>query len=376
MLKNLNILSYYASSSQGNLQESVLAIKNTNIKVSKKIVPTLDDEVEIPYFLLPKSVEENQKSIYKALQEIVAPIVENLDAKKRAKTVLIIGTSLVDLNITDAIDSTVYDYKKTPYYSKKTSIDTYAKELTEEFGLNGYTMTISTACTSSVNALLEASNLIHSGIYDYAVVIGVEIYSKMMSKGFSSMKLLASGEQKPFDKARDGLILGEAVAGVLVGEEKSPWSLRGGYSNCNSSTITSVGPTGDEFREVMQNAMKIADVKLHDIVALKAHATSTLTNDLSEINAIKQVFDKDFKFTALKPYLGHTLGACGILELAIFMSCIDDGFIPKTINHEESIIDDYVPILEHVTCNSGRFMLNYFGFGGNNTSIVINKEMN
>jgi 3-oxoacyl-(acyl-carrier-protein) synthase len=95
---------------------------------------------------------------------------------------------------------------------------------------------------------------------------------------------------------------------------------------------------------------------------------------MSEINAIKKVFASDLTFSVLKPYVGHTLGACGVLELAIFMSCIDDGFIPKTLNHKESIIKEYTPLQEHKECKSGVFMLNYFGFGGNNTSVIIQKE--
>ena len=235
-------------------------------------------------------------------------------------------------------------------------------------------MTIATACTSSINALLEARNLVNSGVCKRVVVVGAEFSLGLMSDGFMSMNLLSLGEQKPFDEERDGLILGEAIAGVLVGEENSLWSLLGGYSNCNSKTITAVSESGDEFYEVMQNALHLSGLESRDISVLKAHATSSISNDLAEINAISRVFDKSLDFTALKPYVGHTLGACGILELAMMMGCVDAGFIPKTLNTKESISQDFVPLQEHIECSEGIFMLNYFGFGGNNTTAIIQKE--
>lgn len=373
-MHSINILDYSIRSSHGDIKETLDSIKSSKIKISSKEVPTLDDKIKIPYFLFQDEVGENQESIASAIREVVLPIVEKLDSSQREKTAIILGTALVDMNIVDAVESTVYEDTKKPYSSKKTSIDSYAKDIAKEFALNDFTMTVSTACTSSINAVLEARNLINSGVFDYAIVVGVEVFSEMMSSGFSSMKLLSLESQKPFDTNRDGLVLGEAIAAVLVGRDESPWSVRGGYSNCNSLNITSVSPSGEEYAEVMNRAMEYAEVTSSDIIALKTHATSTPTNDMSEINAISKVFDSDITFTAIKPYIGHTLGACGVLELAIFMSCVDDGFIPKTINHRDSIIKEYVPIKEHKACDAGIFMLNYFGFGGNNTSVIIQKE--
>ncbi|MEN8302468.1 MAG: beta-ketoacyl synthase N-terminal-like domain-containing protein [Campylobacterota bacterium] len=374
-MHSINILDYSIRSSQGDIKETLEAIKNSEVKISSKEVPTLDDKIKIPYYLFQDEVQENQQSILSAIREVILPIVNNLDAKKREKTAIVLGTALVDMNIIDSVEASVYEDTKKPYASAKKSIDTYAKEIAKEFGLNDFTMTLNTACTSSINAVLEARNLINSGVFEYAIVIGVEVFSEMMSSGFSSMKLLSSESQKPFDLSRDGLVLGEAIAAILVGRDESPWNLRGGYSNCNSLNITSVSPSGEEYAEVMNRAIKFSDVDVSDIIALKAHATSTPTNDMSEINAISKVFDKDIIFTALKPYTGHTLGACGVLEMAIFMSAIDDGFIPGTINHSESIIKEYIPLQEHKKCEKGVFMLNYFGFGGNNTSVVIQKEL-
>ncbi|MCK9492016.1 MAG: 3-oxoacyl-ACP synthase [Sulfurimonas sp.] len=373
-MHSINILDYTLRSSQGNTLETLQSIKNIDINISYKEVSTLNDAVEIPYYLFSDKVEDDANEIKEAIKKLVETITIKLTPQQRAKTALIIGTSLIDKNIIDSIESSVYEYKKKPYASSKKSIDSFANEISKELELNPFTMTISTACTSSINAVLEARNLINSGVVEYAIVVGVEIFSQMMSDGFSSMKLLSTDIQRPFDVARDGLVLGEAIAAVLVGKDSSKWSLRGGYSNCNSLNITSVSSSGEEYAEVMDKAMSFAKVTAQDITMLKAHATSTLTNDMSEINAIKKVFASDVTFSALKPYVGHTLGACGVLELAMIMSCIDDGFIPQTLNHKDSIIKEYTPLQEHKACSCGIFMLNYFGFGGNNTSVIIQKE--
>ena len=374
-MHSINILDYAFKCSQGDTKETIIAIKTENVTLSSKRVSTLNDTNTIPYHLLQENIPEKSDAIKNAIKKLVAEIVSSFSSDKKSKTALLVGTSLVDQHCVDAIEDSVYEYKRKPYSSAKKSIDSFAEEIVQELQLCHFSMTISTACTSSVNALLEARNLINSGVCDYAIVVGIEIYSQMMSDGFSSMKLLSGDLQRPFDTARDGLVLGEALAAVLIGKENSPWSLRGGYSNCNSLNITSVSPSGEEYAQVMQEAMSLSHVDTHDITALKAHATATLANDMSEIYAIKKVFDPTLVFTAIKPYVGHTLGACGILELAIFMACIDDGFLPKTLNHNKSIIKDYIPLQKHQNCSLGIFMLNYFGFGGNNTSIIIQKEL-
>jgi len=374
-MADIKILNFALESAQGNLQQSIKAIKEEEISISSKTVSMQDQEMKIPYFLLQNSVDDKFDAIYEMMKSVVLESTKGLNSQQKKSTALLLGTSLIDHNLVEAVESTIYEHKKTPYYSKKRSIDSFGKDLADELCLNPFTMSISTACTSSINALLEAKNLIESGVFEYVVVVGLEVSSFMMSSGFSSMKLLSSSSQKPFDKQRDGLVLGEAIAAVLIGKGESPWSIEGGYSNCNSVNITSVSPSGEEYVEVMQKAMEVSGITSKEITALKAHATSTPTNDLSEINAIAKLFDTELIFTALKPYTGHTLGACGALEVALFLGCLEEGFIPKTVGHTESIIPEYKPLLEHKEfTGDGVFMLNYFGFGGNNTSVLIKRS--
>ncbi len=368
-MANVNILDFEILCSLGDLKETISAIKTSKTHISKATT----EHTQIPYYLLKERINQNQDEIYGTLKSLLQKLTKKLDKNSLDSTALVIGTSLIDWHLVDAINSCAYEYKKTPYCSKKRSIDSYAKDLALEFGLSEFTMSINTACTSSANALLEAKNLINTGIIKQAIVIGLEIFSPVMSSGFYSMDLLSRSEPKPFDGKRDGLVLGEAIAGMVLGKESSDWQLLGGFSNCNSQTITSVSQSGDECVEVMQKALENSALHVEDITALKAHATGSLSNDEAEMNAIKKLFSSDLVFTALKPYVGHTIGASGVLEIAILMAAIDSGFLPKTLNCDKPMDDDFRPIDEHKKCMDGTFMCNYFGFGGNNTSLITKK---
>ena len=307
--------------------------------LSKKV---LEDGIVIPYFSLKKPIGQNQKEIYNAIKEVVSKVLP----KDRQKTALLIGTSLVDWNLVDSINACAYE-KKEPYSSKKRSIDSYAKDLSSEFGLSGFTVTINTACTSSANALLEAKNLINAGVVEKVIVVGLEVYSPVMSSGFVSMELLSKSKPKPFEANRDGLVLGEGVGAILLGKDDSNWELVGGFSNCNSETITSVSSSGEECVEVMKNALKNSSLHVEDITLLKAHATGSQANDEAEMNAIKKLFKKEPSIVTLKQHIGHTIGASGVLEIA---------YLLQRREKNETI------------------MCNYFGFGGNNTSLIIRKN--
>jgi len=362
-MHNIYLSNFEVLSSAGNLAETVEAIKKDNINISTKHIVTDIQSIDAPYFLLKKEIKEDKDEIYDALEEISSKIVERLDPSELSSTALIIGTALADMYIIDSIADSVYEDEKKPYASTKTSIDTYAKKLSKKFGLNDFTMTINTACTSSANGILEGSNLINADIVENVIVLGVEIFSPMMSSGFSAMNLLSVNKQKPFEDDRDGLVLGEALAGVVLSKKPSPHKLLGGYSNCNSLSITGVSDSGEEYVEVMYKALENSRVDASSLSAVKAHATSTVASDMSEMNAMDEFFESIPTLCALKPYVGHTIGACGTLELAVFLSCIEDNFIPKLPSQNEAI-----------KCNGGIFLLNYFGFGGNNTSLVIQSE--
>ncbi len=355
-------------SSQGDLVETVKAIQQNKITIGTLNICTDVEDINVPYFLLEKPVKENADDIYQALKAFTSSVILRLEDKYGADslstTALIIGTTVGDLYAVSSVVASLHSPQKPPFISTKTSIDSYAKCLADEFGLFDLTFTINTACTSSANALLEGANLIQAGIVQQVIVLGVEIHSALISNGFSSMGLLTESVQKPFENERDGLVLGEGLAAVVVSKKPSKHQLRGGYSNCHAATVTGVSESGEEYSNVMQRALKKSAVSEDELTAIKTHATSTQGSDESEMNALKRL-KKQPHLSALKPYIGHTIGACGVLELALFLTSIEAGFIPKLPQYKE-----------HEKCHEGIFMLNFFGFGGNNVSLIVSSSQN
>lgn len=262
--------------------------------------------------------------------------------------------------------------------SKRVGNGDYAARLTKHFSLNSFSLTYNTACTSSANALIDASTMLQAGVIDFALVVGLEMFAQMSYEGFSSMQLLANDCVKPFDQDRQGLVLGESLAAVFLTREEiqgSEWIFKGGVSRSETESVTGSKQDGSGIYDVMQKALIVSDVQSEQIDFVKAHGTGSPMGDVAEINGMKQLFQMVPKFFSLKPYIGHTLGACGVSELLLLIESVNAGFIPSTPNFK--YCDNQLgwsPLQSKQSCLSGMFLLNYFGFGGNNTSLIISKR--
>ncbi|MGF1764884.1 beta-ketoacyl synthase N-terminal-like domain-containing protein [Aliivibrio kagoshimensis] len=253
----------------------------------------------------------------------------------------------------------------------------YAQQLITHFGLNSLTLTYNTACTSSSNAIIDAAAMLEGKLIDYALVIGMEMYAPLSFEGFISMQLLAPQAISPFDSERQGLILGESISGLFLSRDEvapSEWRFLGGSSRCETHSVTGVNPDGSGIAEVINSALNISAVTPSDVTAVKAHGTASRLSDLAEINGMKQVFSEQPDFYSLKPYIGHTLGSCGVSELLLSIECIDAGFLPPTPNflHPDPEMM-WQPISSTRHCEHGVFVHNCFGFGGNNSVMVVEK---
>ena len=245
------------------------------------------------------------------------------------------------------------------------------------FGFQGPSLTYNTACTSSANALMDAATMLESKVIDHALVLGLEISTPVTMEGFTVMQLLSSEAVRPFAQNRDGMALGEAVSCVLLSRDEvmaSSWRYLGGSSCCETYSVTGSDPGGRGIAKVMDAALRETGIAAKDITGVKAHGTGGEQMDLAEMRGMEKVFAELPPYFSLKPYIGHTLGGCGVAELLLTMECVDAGFLPPTLNCE--ILDSEFhqpPIRSLMAMSSGRFMLNYFGFGGNNTSFIIEK---
>ncbi len=250
-----------------------------------------------------------------------------------------------------------------------------AQRSAELFGLRGPVLTLSTACSSSANALLVASDLIRRGEVTRALVVGIEGLSAITLTGFYSMMLLDPEGCRPFDARRRGMQLGEAAAAVLL--EAAPQAepgvtLLGGANLCDIHHVTGASPDGSAMRRVMEMALADAGLAPEQIVLIKAHGTGSLDNDTAESAAMRTLFEDLPPFTVIKRYLGHTLAACGTVELAALLGCLQAGFVPPTAGFGQPDPELRVtPLTARLAAPRGPVMLNYFGFGGNYASLLV-----
>lgn len=251
--------------------------------------------------------------------------------------------------------------------------------LAAHFGMNGPRMTLSTGCSSSANALLAAHDWIVRGRAARAFVVGAEGISAMTLSGFDSLLLLDPQGARPFDRDRNGLQLGESVAVLLLESDEHATRgprLRGGANVCDIHHVTSASPDGEAMRAAMRQALDDAGVAPQEVTFVKAHGAGSIDSDRAEATALHALFGSALPpVTSLKPYFGHTIGAAGALETAAIAVCASEGWLPATAGFEN--LDPELglePLRAHIPAPHGPYLVNYFGFGGNYTSLVIDHD--
>jgi 3-oxoacyl-(acyl-carrier-protein) synthase len=252
------------------------------------------------------------------------------------------------------------------------------------YGLKPFMATISTACSSSGNALLLGSRMIKQGIVERAICGGCDALSRFTVNGFYTLKNVDKEPCRPFDQNRMGLNLGEG-AGYLLLESESAAKARGahiiaefsGYCNSNDAYHpTAPSPHGAGAYRTMQQALAMANVKPEEIGYINAHGTATFPNDLSEGEAIQQLFGETVPyFSSTKPFTGHTLAAAGVIEAIFSIWAMEEQVALPNLNFttrmEELTISPVTTLIEKVPVK--HVLSNSFGFGGNNVSLVFSK---
>jgi 3-oxoacyl-[acyl-carrier-protein] synthase I len=209
--------------------------------------------------------------------------------------------------------------------------------IAERFKLRGPTFTVSSGCSSSANALLIAVEMLQRQKVRRAVVVGAEGLSAVTVSGFASLMVLDAQGCRPFDRDRAGVQIGESIAVLVLsadapaGQGQSRAHLRGGANLCDTHHLTAASPDGGVMCNVMLEALANARIAPGDVVAVKAHGTGSIDSDRAEAAAVRQVFGDTLPpVLGLKRYVGHTLGACGSLETAALIACLEAGFMPAT----------------------------------------------
>ena len=247
-------------------------------------------------------------------------------------------------------------------------------------GINGYTTTISTACSSAANAVITGVKLLKHNIVDYVLVGGTDALSAFTLNGFKSLMILDENKCRPFDATRAGLNLGEGAGYLLLQREEdaSEYYCRvGGFANRNDAHHqTASSAEGNGAYLAMSDALKMAGLNPEDISYINAHGTGTGNNDASESAAFKRIFGENVPaFSSTKAFTGHTLAAAGGIEAVYSVLSIKMGCIFPNLNFNTPIPEyGLVPVstyMENVEVNN--VLTNSFGFGGNCSSLIFTR---
>lgn len=279
-----------------------------------------------------------------------------------------------------------------PFFITSMIANMAAGRVSIEYGLQGFNECVVTACASGNNAIGDAFKVIQRGDADIMLTGGAESAITPLSfAGFCSNKALSTNPDpntacRPFDRDRDGFIMGEG-SGILVLEELEHAKKRGavilgeivGYGcTCDAYHITAPHPEGIGGARSMKNAIIDAGIKPEEIGYINAHGTSTPLNDPGETKVIKDVFGKHaykLAVSSTKSMTGHLLGAAGAIEAIITAMALKDGFLPPTINLQNPDPEcdlDYIP--NKGRCADIKYALsNALGFGGHNAAILLKK---
>jgi len=251
------------------------------------------------------------------------------------------------------------------------------RALVQRYGLNDLEFTFSTACTASANACLYATRLIAQGKIDNALVIGCEFYNPLTVEGFKSLDLISQSGLAAFAKGRSGLVLGEGLAALYLSasaSEQCRFKLLGGASACDTYSLTMTQEDGSHIAQVITDALSYAGINACDIDVVKVHGTATLGNDEAECNALAKVFNEHKPpLVAFKPFTGHTLGACGVIEIALYHQCQQQqNYAVASYAHDSKELM-WPFYLKPDFAQVNTVLLNYFGFGGNNAALVMQR---
>ncbi len=258
------------------------------------------------------------------------------------------------------------------------------EKISDYFGIKEFMTTVSTACSSSANAIMTGARLIKNGLLDRVIAGGTDALSKFTLNGFNTLMILDRNACKPFDNERQGLNLGEAAAylileseDVVKKENKKPIAELSGYANANDAFHqTASSPEGYGAGLAMKQALKLAKLNPEDIDYINVHGTGTENNDLSEGRAMINVFkNKVPKFSSTKTYTGHTLAAAGSLEAVFSVLALQNNIIYPNLRFQNPMREfNLIPETKLIkNINIKHIMSNSFGFGGNGTVLIISK---
>ncbi|MDR3262043.1 MAG: beta-ketoacyl-[acyl-carrier-protein] synthase family protein [Tannerella sp.] len=307
-----------------------------------------------------------------------------LDNREALRVAFISGITVGGMDQVEEMYHEFIDTDSKNAYIELIDCGSCTEQIADYFGGFRMVSTIVTACSSSANAVMLGADLLRDGRADVVVAGGCECLSRYHVNGFNTLMILDREVCKPFDRRRAGINLGEG-AGYIVMESAETAKQRdvrpigkiSGYHNaCDAYHQTASSPDGLGAYLAMKGALDSACLQPGDIDYINAHGTGTPNNDLTEGLAIMRLFGQQIPpVSSLKSYFGHTTSAAGSLEAVVSLLILEHGFLPVHLNFRDRIEElGFEPVTNPNPVRPLRHILsNSFGFGGNNSAIVLSK---
>ncbi len=258
-----------------------------------------------------------------------------------------------------------------------------AGNLARQSAVTGPVLTVSNACASGVLAQIQAARLLTRGLADFMIVVGVDLLSDFILSGFSSLKALSPQTCRPFDKRRDGLSLGEGAGALILAREEGmsevlgAGSIKGWGASNDANHLTGPSRDGGGLTLAIERALTQSGLQPQEIDYINAHGTGTVYSDAMEAKAFFSVFGEgnSSPISSLKGYLGHTLGAAGIIETVLCSRAMEESTAPGTLGLEDVGVEEPLQIIK--SNQTGHQMSNILkvnsGFGGVNAALVVSR---
>ncbi len=310
---------------------------------------------EFPYFAIPFE----GRDWYERARALATRVAAEAGAQPRCRGALFVATSSFDVGAVEAgvKGAAVGDYRR--------FVDAVAGWL----DWAGPVYAVSTACTSSLNALIAAQAVLRAGSVDEALVLGIELENRLTMGGFAALQLLSRTGSKPFGAHRDGLVLGESVAAIrLAAHGDSAWRLLGG-----ANVVDGANPTGaseSALNAMFARTLAASGLGADQIDLVKVQAAGSPGNDLAEARALRAAFEPVPPLVSLKATIGHTMGASGAAEIALLTACLENGAWPVAAD----AVDPELGVALAVKPPAVRRLLaTILGFGGSHAAVALER---
>ena len=358
--------------------------------------PEDKDYFNNPEMIDTKDIKRNDRFIQYGLVAAKMAVedagLEELNDEQKLKVGVSVGSGIGGLETIYNGSITINDKglkKLSPFFIPSSLVNLLSGQISIKYGFKGPNHSVVTACATGAHSIGDASEMIKRGISDIMIAGGSEAaVCKLGIAGFCAARSLSTSyndkpeiASRPWDKDRDGFVMGEG-SGVIVLEEFNSAKKRGaniyaeivGYGMSGDAYhITAPSEDGDGGFRAMQGALKMAKVDSDKIDYINAHGTSTIKGDAIELNAISRLFNKEIIVSSTKSSIGHLLGAAGSVESIFSILSINNNVIPATLNLDNPIKTNGINLVANrpINKNVEYALSNSFGFGGTNTALLF-----